>query len=482
MPETSESLSGKKKILTATSLARWPWVLPFFILLLVWFSSPNFRWRTDAPRTTAYGSDFLQDWGGGWIVQSEHRERLYDLEYSHRLQHDESLLGFQWPEEDYYPVVYPPFHYVLVVPFSTMPYRYAVLVASILSTLVFAVSVWLLARFYFPAAQNESSLVDRDVAGLPTLTGNDQGDALRRTDAKKFALSFPGLMIALCLFLPWIACLSMGQKSTVLLLLFTGTFLMLKAERHFLAGLLFGLVAIKPQLGLLIGLAMIVKQQWSFVAGAGLMVGTLTLVSYLIEPTWWSDYFAVVARMGDYSESSGYLRHDSHSLWGGLKFSLPGIGATSIRVIGGLLAAMVLACVGWRLRGAWTPREARFDSQFAMLVLATLLLSPHLFGYDLTLVILPLVIIVSQIGFRPTQTSQRWLLVLCVAFFVLSGSFARLAMTTGVQLSWILMFAILLHSSSITKAWLSQITPDPSRSGDSEVGSSLESSSTPAAN
>jgi len=453
MPETSEtapSLLETRKT-SATSMAIWPWMLPFLILLLLLLASPNFRWQSEqslaAPRTAAFGADFLQDWIGGRSVRSSQREKLYDLEYSHRWQHDEALLGFAWPEEDYYPVVYPPYHYVLATPFSWLPYRWAVLVAAVLSTLAFAASVWLLSRFYFPVvdvARLPTGSPDVvDVARLPT-----QGEN-RNFDSKYF--SFASLMIGCCLFLPWITCLSMGQKSTVLLLLFTGTFLLLKAERNLLAGALFGLVAIKPQLGLVIGLAMIIKQQWNFVAGAGLTVGTLMLVSYLIQPTWWSDYFEVIAGMGNYSETSGYLLHDSHSLWGGLKFSLPSIGSTTLGVIGGLLAAMVIACVGWGLRGTWTPREARFDSQFAMLVLATLLLSPHLFGYDLTLAILPLVITVSQIGFRPTQTSQRWLLILCVAFFVLSGSFAGLAMVTGIQFSWMIMLAMLIQSSSIAK-------------------------------
>ncbi len=383
---------------TAATTPGWVLLLPFFLLVGMLFFSPNFRWQQGEDRETPYGADYLQDWIGGSIVLSSDRQRLYDLEFVKELQHDPAKIGFTWPAEKYFPMVYPPFHYVLVSPLSLLPYRWAVILWSVLSILAFCATAWLLVRY-------------------------------QQTVAARFPLCF-GAMI---FFVPWIKCLSMGQKSTLLLLLFTGTFLLLQRGRNFQAGLVFGLVAIKPQLGLVIGAVMLIKRQWSFACGAVSTIGLLSGISWLIQPTWWPDYVGIVSKMGHYLDTGGYQLSDSHSFWGGLKLLLPQLDSHWVNVLTLIISLALLSLVLWTLRGKWEPNNHIFAQQFSMLVFTTVLLSPHTYTYDLTILLLPIVLILAHSDFRPKTWRARGLLGLTVLLYVFAGGFPELANTIGFQ-------------------------------------------------
>ncbi len=197
MPELPTAKNLPAQIATADSLPRRALLLfPFVLLVVILLASPNFRWRDGQPRTEPYGSDFLQEWIGARIVLSPERRRLYDLEFVKSQQHDRSVVGFDWPRDQYFPMVYPPFYYFLVTPLAKLDFRWATLVWAGFSTLAFVATGYLIQRCYPPGR-------------------------------RWFAVWF----VAASCFIPWISCLTMGQKSSYLLLLFSGTFVLLNQRR-----------------------------------------------------------------------------------------------------------------------------------------------------------------------------------------------------------------------------------------------------------
>jgi hypothetical protein len=422
-----------------------PFLLPFVLLFFLLSFSPNFKWiaspgEGSAPfRETPYGGDYLQDWVGGLIAASPpDRELLYSTDYPIQIQHTPQLVGFEWPQENYFPMVYPPYHYWFVSPLSQIPYRWATIGWTTISALVYCLTGWLICRGYEP---------------------------LRRRPWE--------LMMGMTLFGPAIICLNTGQKSIWILLFFTLTFLLLTRGNVFLSGMVFGLVAVKPHLGVVVGLSMIGKGIWRFVAGAVLVLLAFCVLALWLEPLWLSQYIGVVSKMSDYISIEGYQLHDSHSLWGGLKFLLPDASSSLILYL--LLAAClaVFLIVGRSLgfREKFNPKSKLFSFQFSILVLATVLISPHFYTYDLTLLVLPLALLLGTFAERTTvgdsgigkrakhlgelDWSRRWVQACGIAPFVLAGFFPMMNLYTGLPCGVILL-AVFLAALSIYTSKLSQ--------------------------
>ncbi len=376
----------------AVTFPRLVFLVPIVMTAMVVVLSPNFRWSSSGERAAPFGGDFLQDWVGGGAVRSKDRKRLYDLEFIQSYQHDRSKIGFEWPERDYFPMVYPPFFYYLVSPFSLMSYRAAVFVWAVFSTLWLIATGVLVFRF-FPEGR------------------------------QVFKIWFVGASI----FGPWLACLNMGQKSSLFLFLFTGTFLLLHQRREFWAGVLFGLVAIKPQLGIVVGGAMLLKRRWSFVAGAAISISLLVGLSWVREPSLWRDYGEVVAHMGDYIQTGGYRLTDSHSLWAAVQLAIPGLNPSLVKWIALLLAVGILVLLIRAMRGPFDVSSGRFQIQFSVWLLATVLLSPHFYSYDLTILLLPLILILVNFKSRPSSAHKRWVMGLAFGLYAFAGSFSMFA-------------------------------------------------------
>ena len=155
--------------------------------------------------------------------------------------------------------------------------------------------------------------------------------------------------------------------------------LMLQARRPVPAGVLIGLLAIKPHLAVLFPLALLAERQWRAIAAAA---GTAALFAA-----------ASVAVLG-----SGTLSAFLHDLpasralidagtvpWGGmpspyvfaLSLGMRPIGAMVLQAFVALLAAV---CV-YR---AWRNPAAPFEAKAATLLAGAMLVSPFLFNYDLT--------------------------------------------------------------------------------------------------
>ncbi len=409
--------------------SRWLLLLPLLMVLGLFLFSPNFQ-AAEGERNAPLGGDFLQEWTAGKILGSTRADELYQIEYFRAVQHDSELVGFEWSESSYFPPVYPPFYYLLMSPFAALSFPVAVKAWAVCSALFLMATGELLWRFYEP-----------------------------------FRKLFSSAILLAMIFIPLWVCLNLGQKSTLILLIMTGTFLLLRHGQPTKAGLVFALMAFKPHLAIVIGLAMLWKRQWRFVAGAGVGVGLLGLVSLSCGWQVNLDFLKVCLGGGDYIATGGYQLAEAHSIWGAVAFLVGGPGwvanGLTILIVGG-----VVALLAQLLKGALEFRSARFELQFAALVIATVLLSPHLYFYDLVMVLLPLLLIVCNLSglepSRPLKLRPKIVLGLKVAvglFLVGAGAFVNVATATRLQPSVILMVAMvwMLATGIVSKGRLKRV-------------------------
>ena len=412
-----------------------PWLglcLPLILMAVIIFLSPNFRQsESGAMRDKPLGGDLVQDWVGGYIAGSakqEDRDRLYDLTFVKAIQHDSSIVGFSWPKGDYFPMVYPPFYYQAMQPIALVSFPLAIKIWGVICALAVSLAAFLLFRFFEPS---------RGWVGI-------------------------GVLAAL-FFFPLITCLTMGQKSTLLLLILTATFVLLHHNKPLPAGLLFGLIAFKPHLGIVIGLTMLLKRQWAFAVGAILSVGLMVGVSFWHNPSVWRDYVSVVSGMNDYVESGGYRLTQSHSLWGAMQLTFAEKFSSSVvKVIAGAVSIAVLVLL-WRImRGTVATSSQRFACQFSAMVLVTVMLSPHFYTYDLTILLLPMLLIATSLSAASRaigggvdgkvgthKICLQLLGFLLVALFVGAGVFEKIASQIGFQFSLVVMIGVLFTLANV---------------------------------
>jgi hypothetical protein len=198
------------------------------------------------------------------------------------------------------------------------------------------------------------------------------------------------ILLAICMP-AWFWTLAGGQNSFFSLLILTAFCALLTTRRDVAAGVVLALLGYKFQLVLLAAAVLVLKRRWRGVAGFALGgLATLGLTGIVLGPAALTDYLAFGSRLGQLMHVEGFDVSNQHS-WHGF-FALLGQGWLSpgqARLLA--IAATVLSlwplCAIWK--GPWLPGSSRFALQLSALMMATLLVSPHLFHYDMLLAILP---------------------------------------------------------------------------------------------
>jgi hypothetical protein len=137
------------------------------------------------------------------------------------------------------------------------------------------------------------------------------------------------------------------------------------------------------------------------------------------------------------------------------------------RSLTGIAAAGTIYLLARLLSGPLRPKEPKFALQYSGMILATVLLSPHLMTYDLTLLLLPLFLFATQIaeghdsawsparpGYKQlgTGTHRRRLMALSIGLYALGGASTAIARSTGVQISVLLMAATLAATAAAARS------------------------------
>ncbi len=286
------------------------------------------------------GADFLHFYTLGWLAREHRGAQLYDMPAQTALiQQNLPQLG---------PIRFVPLYgpqvSLFFVPFSKLPYPWALGGWLLLNAAIYAACCYAVWKTC-PSLQFQGMLVSILALGYPAF----------------FHL------------IAW------GQSSGLALACFTGAYLAMRSQRPFLAGLAFGCLIFKPQLGLAAAVVLVGSGEWMVAFGALLAALAQLSVGWIYYGTpAMRDYFyqlAHVRNVFSQLEPRPYQMHSLRSFWATLipsqQIAFPLYIASAIAVL-----AMALYC--WRRR---VPLAVRF----AALLIATVLVSPHLTVYDLVI-------------------------------------------------------------------------------------------------
>ena len=210
-------------------------------------------------------------------------------------------------------------------------------------------------------------------------------------------------------FPPIVATGIIGQAS----FLTTGLFafgVRLVRERPLLAGVLFGCLAIKPQIGVLIPIALAASGRWrAFAAAAATAVGLCLLALIVFGPAAYEGFFAKVPLYAALMRSGKWQWTELASTYAFVRaLGFNDAAAMAIHLVGAVAGAMLT----WR---AW---RQDWESAPAIAAAATILVSPYLFTYDTILLAIPFVFLLHR---NPAAALAVWLFTLLpvLAFFAL---------------------------------------------------------------
>jgi len=339
------------------------------------------------------GTDFSDVYAAGTAALKGHAAQVFDIRY--QWHSEQALFGAATPLYGWH---YPPFFLLVAAPLALLPYQAALIVWQ-LSTLI--LYLWALQSLIAKAAP--------------------QWAPARYWLAP--ALGFTAVFVNL----------THGHNGFLTAALFSGALANLET-RPLLAGLLFGLLAYKPQFGVMIPLALAAGGYWrSFAAATATLLILALAVTLLFGADIWPAFVA-----------GGHFTRTVVLEQGATGFQKIQTFFSQVRLVGGSIPlAYAIQAVAFLFCAAIVIRTWRKPSSWrvcgAVLCLATLIATPYALDYDLMLLAPAMVLIAAEgkeRGFRPYELSLLtflWLLPLAgrnlaAISHVLLGPFAILAL------------------------------------------------------
>ncbi len=333
------------------------------------------------------GGDFVEFYAAGRIVAHGDADRLYDPAHQRTVEH-EVTAPQDWP--GWHGFLNPPFFALAFVPFAALPYP-------------LAFALWSVVGITLAAA------------------------ALAVIDARRWRAALPWVLA----FVPVFAAVSYGQNSLLSVALLAATYALLRAGRDGPAGVVLGVLLYKPQLVVVLALALLVARRWRALAGLGATTVGLAAVSWVLSATAVTSWLALSRAFPTMLTDPGFPTWNMHSVYGFCHLLVPGEPRLArMLAVAGTIGVLVVA---WRLAPPY--RGSTLARWFAVALWATTLASPHVFIYDLSLLALA--------GFLvwPTRRDPAlWLGGLAILWptLLFSGPLTRLQLSTtgsAVQLS-----------------------------------------------
>ena len=202
------------------------------------------------------------------------------------------------------------------------------------------------------------------------------GSALYLAASRRFA-AFPYSAAQPTVFVNAVS----GQNGFLSSAAFLGGMSML-ASRPFLAGVVLGFLSLKPQLALLLPVALIAGREWRAIAGGIVAFVALTLLAVLALG--WGTYaafFAVAPYFTQTFAAGGWPYNELASPFASLRHLGVAAGPALAVHLAVALAATSLTAHAW---------YKRLPTRVPILAAATLLIPPYLFTYDTLLMVAPI--------------------------------------------------------------------------------------------
>jgi hypothetical protein len=344
------------------------------------------------------GADFIHLYTLGSVSLEHKAADLYDADAQARItaRRVPAAAGVR------YIPLYPPQVSIFFAPLANLPYVTALIVWLTSSALVYGFCCYTLWRAC-------PSL--RDHGGIVLL----------------LALGFPGFFHLIV----W------GQTSAIALACFTAAFFSLRDERPFLAGLALGCLIFKPQLGIAAAFVFVSVRAWRVIAGAILSAAVqlaIPVLYYGVDSLrLWIRVMWNVAYSIPVLEPRPYQTHSLRTFWTML---VPGASvAFVLYLVSGIL--MLGLTIGVWSRRPMLPLGLRYSC----LLLASVLLAPHLIVYDLA-ILAPAFLLLTDWTLSPQPGAAPGLKIVLYLMY-LSPLVGPLARWTHVQISVVLMCVLL---------------------------------------
>jgi len=345
----------------------------YFLFIHLW------TWHLTIPFIVSGRSDFRQFYAAGAMVRNGESHRLYEYQVQKSFQ--DALVSAQAAA---LPFISPAYDTVLFVPFSSLPYRGAFILFLVCNLVALAV-LYLILRSWM----------------------------------RNLTAVYPLLPIGLFMgFLPVAYALIQGQDSLLLTTLLAGAFVFLTRERNFLSGILMGLGLFKFSLVLPIVLLFVIWRRWKVLAGFAIVAVILSGISIWIAGIaqtrlYLHSLFAIAGLTPPVSDLSRYpITLQQMANLHGFVFGVSGnwFPKTWIHAITIFFAAVVMIWTAWR--GGVIDRAAH---QLLFAIPCSVLVSHHLYIHDLSVVLLPTIVLLDS--FLPCEAlgSNKGRVLACAA-------------------------------------------------------------------
>lgn len=324
------------------------------------------------------GWDFINYWSAAFLAWRGNAAEVYDWFAFHAFQQ-----GVAGAPLDFFHYSYPPVLLVLTAPLALLPY-------------VPALGVWLLASWY----------------------------AFYRA----LRMAGPSRVLLLALATPAVFINAIGGQNGAWTAALMGGGLSLLDRRPAVAGILFGLLSYKPQLGLLIPIALLAGRRWRAIAAAVATVAVLIVASMLLfgVETW-----------AAYLDNLSVLRESVLEQGSGVWHRFVSVFVAARRITGSVGAAYVVQAVAFVVVAvvvavAWF-RETPAAVRNVLLVVGTVLATPYVQDYDLVVGAFAVAWLVGQArGMPRVEGAAMWASGLLLVIPLVS---AALAKATGLVLA-----------------------------------------------
>jgi hypothetical protein len=346
-----ESLAGVRVAATSkadggeapSSRLGWPLtVATALALVLIAFTA----WAFWTIRFHPEGIDFVSFWSAGRMVVDGDAAAAYDIA-AHR-----ALELTVAPGTGLMPFPYPPPFLLIVAPFALASFATAFMLWDLVG-----------AAFYIFAG--------------------------RRVAPAIYVLANPPVLVAMMI----------GQSS-----LFTAGILILGltlvANSPILAGAVLGLLIVKPQLALMLPVAMVAGRQWRTIAGALLSsLALLLLALLLLGIDSYRGFFAILPTYTGFMQRGSWDWATVASPFGFARYFGAGFSIAIAVQAAFALAAATVTAIAW---------AKDWEQKVPILAAATLLATPYLFTYDAILLLMPAGVLIRQQRFG--QLAILWVL------------------------------------------------------------------------
>jgi hypothetical protein len=187
-------------------------------------------------------------------------------------------------------------------------------------------------------------------------------------------------LIAVCWSIPVADTFFNGQDSPLLLVWMALSLRLFARGKPLHAGLALSLAAAKFHFLILLPILLILQKQWRFLSGVSIGGAGLVLLSFITQgPEWPAQYYRVL-RMPEIMEFPMVA-----PTLAGVLTSYDGSTATLVLFVAAIVIAVGAICV-----------FGSFELGFAACLIGAVLVSPHAYLHDLTLMIAPLLIVAAQ--------------------------------------------------------------------------------------